>query len=378
MSESLNQDYWIKRAEAAIIYGEKSALEYERILKKSYEATKKSIEKEIQAFYSKYSTENNISLAEARRRLSPNELKDFNFQLKVYLDEIDKLGSTPMTKEYKAYLKTLSGKAYISRLEELSNNIRYNIEKLSASHSKSLEGLLRDSYESSYYITMFNFQNQAKIGISFTMPGGEQAQTAAREKWLGQNYSDRIWANKQKLVSQLTQVLSQEFVRGSGPIEVSEELSKRLDVSRSNAQRLVRTEMNYISNKATMKVYADSNVKEYQYVATLDARTSEICRDLDNKIFKVKEASVGINQPPMHPNCRSTTIPYFEDDDIGKAIDNRVARNEDGTGKTIELGEDISFFDWVEKYGSQEFQNRAKKTRDKFLRATNSASFIRK
>lgn len=378
MSESLNQDYWIKRAVAAIIYGEKSALEYERILKKSYEVTKKSIEREIQAFYSKYSTENNISLAEARSRLSPNELKDFNFQLKVYLDEIDKLGSTPMTKEYKAYLKTLSGKAYISRLEELSNNIRYNIEKLSASHSKSLEGLLKDSYESSYYITMFNFQNQAKIGISFTMPGGEQAQTAAREKWLGQNYSDRIWANKQKLVSQLTQVLSQEFVRGSGPIEVSEELSKRLDVSRSNAQRLVRTEMNYISNKAAMKVYADSNVKEYQYVATLDARTSEICRDLDNKIFKVKEASVGINQPPMHPNCRSTTIPYFEDDDIGKAINNRVARNEDGTGKTTALGEDISFFDWVEKYGSQEFQDRAKKTRDKFLRTTNSASFIRK
>lgn len=369
MPENPNKDYWRSRAEATIIGGEVSALQYERQLKKAYESTKRQIEKEIQAFYSKYATDNKISLAEARRRLKPDEQKDFNAQAKMYLDEIAKMGRTPMTKEYMSHLKQLSGKAYISRLDELSNNIRYNIEKLYAGQSASLGKALNEGYEDSYYRTMFNVQDQAKIEISFTTPGKRTVEAASKEKWLGQNYSDRIWTNKNKLIKQLEQILPQEFVRSKGPASVARTLSQKLDVSYNNAKRLARTEMNYISNKATMQAYIDSGIGEYEYVATLDARTSDICRELDGKIFPIKEATPGINWPPLHPNCRSTTIPYFEDDDIGKVADDRIARAKDGKGKSVKLGQDVSFFEWVEEYGSPEFKERVKAQRYKFLNA---------
>lgn len=376
MPVNSNKDYWIRRAEATVLSGEKSVLEYERELKKAYEAVSAQIEKEIHAFYSKYAKENKISLAEARRRLKPSEKKSFNDQAKIYLDEIAKMGSTPMTKEYMSHLKRLSGKAYMTRLEELNNNIRYNIEKLYAGQSASLGKALKEGYEDSYYRTMFNAQKQVKLGISFTTPGKRTVEAAVKEKWLGQNYSDRIWANKDKLIKQLEQILPQEFVRGKGPASVARTLSQKLDVSYNNAKRLARTEMNYIINKATMQAYIDNGIGEYEYVAILDARTSDICRELNGKTFPIKEAMPGINWPPLHPNCRSTTIPYFEDDDIGKVADDRVARAKDGKGKSIKLGQDVSFFEWVEQYGSPEFKARVKAQRHKFLNVDVSAIIV--
>ena len=211
---------------------------------------------------------------------------------------------------------------------------------------------------------MFDIQKQAGFGISFTTPGGKQLEMAIRERWVGQNYSDRIWADKNKLIIQLEQMLSQEFVRGRGPREVAKDFSDKMQTSYYNAQRLIRTELNYISNKGSMKAYKESGVVDrYQYLATLDSRTSDICRELDGKIFELKEAKVGVNLPPLHPHCRSTTIPYFEDNEI----EDRVARDEDGKGKSYKLGKDVTFFEWVEQYGSPEFKKRVQEQRKRFL-----------
>ncbi len=359
-----SKEYWEARSERTLIANEKSALQYERDLKKAYNATIKQITKEIEAFYGRYAKENQISLAEARKRLTPNELLDFHQQAKIYLDEVERLGDKAFTAEYKAYLKELSGKAYISRLEELTVNIRHNIEKLSTGYNIGLGETLQDAYLDGFYRTMFDIQKQAGFGVSFTTPGGKQLEMAIRERWLAQNYSDRVWADKNKLIIQLEQILSQEFVRGRNPREVSKDFANKMQTSYHNAQRLIRTELNYISNKGSMKAYEESEVvQKYQYLATLDNRTSDICRELDGKIFDLKEAKVGVNLPPLHPHCRSTTIPYFEDNEI----EDRVARKDDGAGKSYKLGKDVTFFEWVDQYGSPEYKKKVEAQRRRFL-----------
>jgi SPP1 gp7 family putative phage head morphogenesis protein len=363
-----NKEYWIKRSELTLIQNEKSALQYEKDLKKAYQATIKQITKEIEAFYGRYAKENQITLLEARKRLTPKELLDFNQHAKIYLDEVERLGDKAFTAEYKAYLKELSGRAYVSRIEELITNIRHNIETLSTGYNIGLGQILTGAYQDGFYRTMFDIQKQAGFGVSFTTPGGKQLEMAIRERWAGQNYSDRIWTNKNKLIIQLEQMLSQEFVRGRGPREVAKDFSDKMQTSYHNAQRLIRTELNYISNKGTMKAYEESEVVDrYQYLATLDSRTSDICREMDGKVFTTKEGQIGVNIPPLHPHCRSTTIPYFEDDEISEYIEDRVARREDGTGKSYKLGKNVTFFEWVEQYGSPEFKKRVQEQRKRFL-----------
>src|SRR5574344_2567147 len=129
-----SKEYWEVRSERTLISNEKSALQYEKALKKAYQATITHITKEIESFYGRYAKENKISLADARKRLTPNELMDFNQQAKIYLDEVERLGDKAFTTEYKAYLKELSGKAYVSRLEELTAKTRHYLETPPAGH----------------------------------------------------------------------------------------------------------------------------------------------------------------------------------------------------------------------------------------------------
>lgn len=363
-----NKEYWIKRSELTLISNEKSALQYEQELKKAYLEAIQKITKEIEAFYGRYAKDNQISLLETRKRLRPDELLNFNKQAKLYLAEVERLGDKAFTAEYKDYLKELSGKAYISRLEELTANIRHNMEILATGYNEGLGQELKNAYEDSFYRTIFDAQKQAGFGVSFTTPGGKQLETAIRERWMGQNYSERIWADKNRMLMNLEQTLAQEFVRGRNPRQVSREYAKKMNTSYHNAQRLIRTELNYISNKGTMKAYEESGVVDsFQYLSTLDHRTSDICREMDGKVFTTKEGQTGVNIPPLHPYCRSTTIPYFPDDEISDLIEDRIARSDDGQGKSYKLGEDVTFFDWVDKYGSPSFKKRVEAQRKRFL-----------
>lgn len=65
-------------------------------------------------------------------------------------------------------------------------------------------------------------------------------------------------------------------------------------------------------------------VNEYEFSTTLDSKTSEPCRKRDGKRYNVSDAVAGVNYPPMHPRCRSTTISYRED----KEGRTRAARDE--------------------------------------------------
>lgn len=349
-----SQEYWIKRAEDVLVAGEKTELQYEKELTAAYKATLQEIRKEINAFYTKYADEQEISLATARKRLSPSQLKDFQTMHNKYLAEAEKYGLDPA---YQKHLRNLSGKAYISRLQELSSNIRHQVELLAGRNKNAVQTVLQDGFEDSFYRTLFNVQKQAKIGVSFTQPGKEQLEAAVKEKWLESNYSDRIWADKNRLVNQLNQIIPREFVRGRGPVAMGRELAQKMNTSYNNAVRLARTEMNHISNKGTMEAYKKSGVvSEYEYVATLDSRTSDICASMDGKVFKLSEAQSGINMPPLHPHCRSTTIPHFPKDEIGDNVIDRIARDEND--ESYFVGENVTYKEWTEKYASASYAKK--------------------
>ena len=122
----------------------------------------------------------------------------------------------------------------------------------------------------------------------------------------------------------------------------------RMGVAYSAAKRLVRTETAYIYEQATKDAYEECGVEWYEFLATLDGRTSEACRELDGKHFKVKDAMPGKNYPPMHPNCRSTTVVWFPGEEEKKRTTSRIAK--DGAGKYYEVPADMTYKQWAKKH----------------------------
>ena len=95
-----------------------------------------------------------------------------------------------------------------------------------------------------------------------------------------------------------------------------------------------------------MKSYNEIGIKKYKYVATLDSRTSELCRELDGKEFEVSKAQTGVNYPPMHPRCRSTTISVIDKTDYSRL--KRSARDENGEIQYVPKS--MTYKEWKHKY----------------------------
>ncbi|MBQ8362633.1 MAG: minor capsid protein, partial [Thermoguttaceae bacterium] len=97
-----------------------------------------------------------------------------------------------------------------------------------------------------------------------------------------------------------------------------------LQTSRRSAETVARTVINGVSNEARFATLCENDdvLDGIQFLATLDGRTSFVCASLDGKIWSGDEMEKAA-RPPLHPNCRSTLIPYIElrDPETGEIID---------------------------------------------------------
>jgi SPP1 gp7 family putative phage head morphogenesis protein len=312
------KEYWIKRSEQNLLLQEKKAEDYINSLLKSYKKVKDNVDKEISVFYMRYAVNNSINYIDAQRLLTKPEIDKFIDRLDIYIKEAKLYSSDPL---YIKQLESMSIRTRVRRIEALKLDIQHQIEILEAMNTKDIDELLTGIYTDNYYRSIYDLQTGLEFGTAINIVNMKAVEKIVRTKWLGENYSDRIYADKAKLLRTLEVELSQSFIRGDSIQNTSKRVYKRLDISYNNAIRLVRTESNHISNEAFYDSLVNSGVvSEYEYLATLDNRTSEICSGLDGKVFKLSDKQVGVNFPPTHPNCRSTTIPYFNDEDTPERI----------------------------------------------------------
>lgn len=343
LNSKYKETYWQDRAEQRLINAENLTSDMLVNLKKTYEQAIKSIQNEIYTFYGKYATETGLDITEVRKRLDKSELKEFKKQLALYYSEVKRLGGYSPDTRY--YLRELSAKAYISRLEELQANIRWEVESLYRQQQLRLFEVLSKGYDDTYYRANFDVQQGIGVAYTFTALNDKAIQKAVTQKWQGSNFSDRVWADKTKLVDTLNQTIPQGIALGQNPRKVARTIAKTMETKFSNAERLARTEMNHICNDATKDAYRETPevLQQYKICATLDNRTSEICQNQDNKVYKMSEWEEGVTAPPFHPNCRTTTVPYFDDVDYSKM--ERIAADY-STGQAYYVPANMSYKEW--------------------------------
>lgn len=203
------------------------------------------------------------------------------------------------------------------RYYKLRNQINKELSQLGNKQLKELEQGLKDMYIYSVNKTLhgINFQLKNKKELKNVISSLWDNRTSWKETvWCqdGLNGSQRVARIMTQLQNTLERGMTDCVVRGASKDELVKTIKARFGVSYSEASRLARTELTYIQNQATKDSYLKAGIEEYEYLAEIDDRTSELCQELNGKRFKVNSAMVGVNYPPMHPNCRSAVLAVID------------------------------------------------------------------
>lgn len=342
--------YWDRRTIQRLIFSERLSLLYIKRIKAMYSRAEKNIQEMIDNVYKNYSKDTGLDIQTLKELLSKSESKKmWNEMKKQGLDQ---------------YVKA-NYKSRITRLERLQMQVYSKAKELYDKERLTSTELYKKILKNNYYRGIYDIQTGVGLDFSFARLDDNTIKALLQDNWSGKNYSERIWGNTDILAESLSEELGGAILSGQGIEKTAGRIRDRFGVAKYYATRLVRTETNHFHAEADFMAYEEMGIDKYVFVATLDNRTSTICQELDGKVFDVKDKAKGVNCPPMHPNCRSTTRAYV--DDIAERRMTRWARDP-VTGETSVIG-NKTYKEWyqdnVAKYGQETVDMSYKMTKNK-------------
>lgn len=336
-----HNDYWKERFKLLEESQNKKGQHCYAEIERHYRRAQKEIEGKIAAWYQRFAVNNEISLQEAKKLLHGRELKEFKWDVYDYIRYGEE---NAINQQWMKELESASARYHISRLEAIKLQMQQSLEVLFGNQLDSIDSAMRDIYTDGYYHTAFEIQKGIGVGWEFAALSEKTIRKVIKMPWAadGKNFSERVWGNRRKLVNELNQALVQNIILGGDPQKAIDTVAKKMNTSKRSAGRLVMTEKAFFSSAAQKNCFHELDVEQYQIVATLDDITSPLCRNMDGKIFPMAQYEIGTTAPPFHVYCRTTTIPYF-DDDFG-VTGERAARGADG--RTYYVPADMTYREW--------------------------------
>ncbi|CEK34292.1 SPP1 family phage head morphogenesis protein,NAD(+)--arginine ADP-ribosyltransferase EFV,NAD+--asparagine ADP-ribosyltransferase,phage head morphogenesis protein, SPP1 gp7 family,Phage Mu protein F like protein [[Clostridium] sordellii] len=341
-------NYWLEREKQRLENIDSIVYEHIKNLETLIKKSADNLDKEIFKLYIKYADDNNMSYQSTLEYLTDDDRKEFQKDLKYYIE-------TYKNKEnalaYREELQALSTRARVKRLEKLKASLLIEASNLHEYLMSNTKNMLSSVYEESYLYKIYSL-DQVGLGVKFDLPPVGAINELLTYPWSGENYSSKVWKKTNDFSEKVGKVMTQGLVQGK-PINLIVRDMRNSIVGKKGKggrmydyKRLVRTEASFIAEQATIRSYKDANVEEYEYLATLDLRTSPICQSLDGKKFLVKDAKTMVNYPPMHAFCRSTTIPVIKWDGEEDETETRISRDPlTGRNKYIK---NMSYRKWKE------------------------------
>lgn len=318
-----NRDYWEERQVKREAKAFTTIQDIEKEYKIALEKAKQNINKEIARITTTYMNDNILNYNEALKLLKGDDYKVWKKDLHDYMKEYNKLLKNAPLQAQKLYLEieTLSAKSRISRLDSLKTQIDMELTKLIF----GVEDNAKNTLTSVYRDTFIGVTKD--LGIN-AIVSRDKIKTVLDKPWSGANFSQRLWSNTDKLAETVKLEIVNGMIQGINLKTMTKRVSERFETAKKNdVERLLRTEVNYVLNQATLDGYKEAGIEKYEFSATLDSRTSQICSELHGEIFEIKNIAVGLNYPPMHPRCRSTTIPIIDYNNLVKEGKEELEKN---------------------------------------------------
>ena len=316
----------------------------------------RAVDFRIDAITSELAVRTNVQLQKDLFNLYKSEAKQPVFAIDSRDSDIPPQNETPLMIEDKIAQAAIDRQLEFAerrRVREIkiADNFRSN-EIISEGYSTLNEKWLGVSYDERIHIIKLEISRAAHRAIHQGIALGRNPQDIARDvvKEFGDLYSSESdkygtvrYSRKKQEDGTYRYVRDPEgawskngmggFKRGDGG-------------AYAKALRVARTEFNYVANQAALDRYERLDIRQYIFVAEVDDRVSEICSTLNDVSFDVDSAEVGVNYPPMHPNCRSTTVAVTDLDELDEETENEIDNaaetatiNTGGDGGVIKVGE---------------------------------------
>jgi SPP1 gp7 family putative phage head morphogenesis protein len=344
--------YWERRAQARMDRYLRDAQQTVSTVSRAYQRALRDIQSELERIFEKYARTNQLTREEALAFLSQpvgqSEYKDL-------LAEIARVRDPEIRRLLQARANAPAYRYRMTRAEALAEQLHARMGRVADVEIGTDAAAFQCTIEDAYGRSMFDIQRGTGHGFSFALPSTDRVQEILRNPWSGQVFSERVWHNAQALADQLNETITAGFMSGRSVYDMADDLEHLTNGGRHAAMRVIRTETCYMANAAEMESYKAAGIEQYEFMATLDNRTSPACQDLDGKVFDVKDAKPGVNLPPLHPHCRSTTVARFDDDTL-EGLERRA--RDPVTGESITVPRDMTYKAWEEQFGSTNIAKR--------------------
>lgn len=333
----MGQDsYWERRSrEREAEWTQISQETIERELAEQYARSLQRIQNEINALYGRFSQDNAMSIAEAQKLITGPEFRAWRMDIADYVKQIEATGSKELLRE----LNVLAMRSRISRLDKLYGDTIKELLSMGIIVDDKMTEFLTRAYEDNYYHARYDL-GIAGIGVPRNLVSKAEIAKVLANPWSGKNYSTRLWGNTEKLAKVIKREVTNGIHRGISNTKLAKHVQQAMDSGRKEAERLVRTEMNYVNNQANLDSIRDADMPYYQFIAVMDSRTSRVCKDHNNEVYKVADAIPGENLPPLHANCRSTIAATL----TGYKPSNETEKNK------LHISKDMSYEAYYDEY----------------------------
>lgn len=331
-----SSDYWERRSLSTALNAIENEEDYLKRLKGIYDKANQDIQDKLAVVYTRYAKNNNISLTEAYSQLPRDMETKYKADVEEYVRLATEHQGDPKWKQYLLNQSLMHKHSVLNQLQTEYRKVVYDID-MEQTGGKFLEKIYTNT---DYYNQYLNGNDE-----EFAKVDKDRIQRLLAEDWSGGGgFSEKIWGNKEKLIKALDETIIKGFATGQSYDRLAKELAKKMDTSYSNAQRLIMTESARMDNQSLLDRYREMGATKLEFVATLDMKTSDICRAMDGTIIEIDNAKIGLNVPPLHPYCRSVIAPVIEDDE---GSETRMYRDPE-TGKS-KKGKLKTYKDYLEK-----------------------------
>ena len=189
------------------------------------------------------------------------------------------------------------------RYRTLLDEVNARLKALGQEQIRVTEPAIVKAYEDMLGLVDENVPQGYCVSPSLLNAHAIDATQVVNQVWCldGKKFSDRVWADKQRLLPQIKRALSDALVQGKSPWEIAKAMSDRLEVSRENAFRLVRTETAHAQVYAQTQRYKEYGFTEGRFLAS--AKSCPECRELDGNVYALDKLE---SMLPVHPRCTCT------------------------------------------------------------------------